>query len=201
MPPDPCANFTSVSPDASPSPTPSADQSPSPSASPDETPSFIATPARVSTTLSGFDVISKPPFVFLPIFGIGGILLALAYWIVVSVRHPRRAAALPAAAVVHRASRPDYSAGFGAPPQPHAPGPQASAWNEPMHTAQAPPAATPFTPMATPSPSPATPPEPQRAPEPQAEWGPPVEWGTGSSDWGFPEPSGDDFPEVPQPGD
>jgi hypothetical protein len=43
--------------------------------------------------------------------------------------------------------------------------------------------------------------DPQPAPEPQIEWGPPVEWGTGSSDWGFPEPAGDDYPEVPQPGD
>jgi hypothetical protein len=205
VPPGPCANFTIVSADTSPSPSPSADQSPSPSASPDETPSFIATPARVSTTLSGFDVISKPPFVFLPIFGIGAILLALGYWIVVSVRHPRRTAALPSAAVVHRATRPDYSAGFGTPPQPQSPSPQASAWNEPMRTPQAsppaPPAETPFTPMAGPTPSPAAPVDPQPSPEPQIEWGPPVEWGTGSSDWGFPEPSGDDYPEVPQPGD
>ncbi|TMF32245.1 MAG: hypothetical protein E6I30_10555, partial [Chloroflexi bacterium] len=75
--PNPCANFTVQAAVASPppSPTPSELPSPSPTDQPTPTPQ-AATPARVNTTLNGFDVISKPPFVFLPIFGVGALLLA-----------------------------------------------------------------------------------------------------------------------------
>lgn len=196
--PNPCANFTLVAPQTSPSPTPPPSDQASPSASPGETPGSTATPARITTTLSGFDVISRPPFVFLPIFGIGAVLLSLAYWAVMAMRRPRRPGLLPSAAVVHRAARPDYSAGFGTPPPSPAPASQPSAWDEPMRTPSSAPA--PATPPAFPAPQAATP-EPQPPPQPEVEWGPPVEWGTGSSDWGFPEPPPDDSPEVPQPGD
>jgi len=189
--PNPCANFTLVAPDASPSPTASPTDQTSPSASPDESPAFVATPARVSTTLSGFDVITRPPFVFLPIFGLGAILLSLAYWAAMSIRKPRRAGLLPSAAVVHRATRPDYAAGFGTAPSAPTPAPQPSAWSEPIATPRPAPAAA----------QPVEPPAPQLAPEEQVEWGPPVEWGTGVSDWGFAEPPSTDEPEVPQPGD
>lgn len=194
--PNPCANFTLIAAQTTPSPVPSPSDLPSPSASPDQTPANVATPTRISTNLSGFDVISRPPFVFLPIFGFGAILLSLAYWLVMMIRRPRTAGLLPSAAVVHRATRPDYSAGFGTPPTTPSPSPQASAWDEPMRT----PTQTPPAPQAPQAPQP--PQASQSGAEmPHVEWGPPVEWGTGSSDWGFPELPPDDSPEVPQPGD
>jgi hypothetical protein len=137
--PNPCANFN-LEPMASPSPS----QSPSPSASPIATGSPSANPTAqpsatpVATTLSGFDVITRPPFVFLPLIGILGILLSVGYWILTIVRRPR-AMAYPSAAVVHRASRPDYSAEFGTPPPTptYAPSPT-SAWAESVPKTAAP---------------------------------------------------------------
>lgn len=189
--PNPCAFFTITAP-STPTPSPSPTESPSPSSSPGPVVSFGPTPSPIAASLSGFDVISKPPFVFLPLFGILGIALSLGYWVVSTMRRPR-VRALPTAAVMHRAMRPDYSAGFGtAPPSPEPELPP-SAWNEPASPAvhDAP---------AQAEPAPASPAEPE---VPDVEWGPPVEWGTGSSDWGFPEPppAPDDSPEAPQPGD
>jgi hypothetical protein len=84
----------------------------------------------VATNLSGFDVITRPPFVFLPLIGILAILLSVGYWIMTVVRRPRTIA-YPSAAVVHRASRPDYSAEFGTPPPtPTSTPAPASAWAE-----------------------------------------------------------------------
>jgi hypothetical protein len=191
VPPNPCANFTLVSATPTPSPSPTPTEEPSPSPSPTETPNTIASAARTSSSLSGFDVISRPPFVFLPIFGIGALLLSLLYWAFSAMRRPRQHALVPAGAVVHRATRPDYSAGFGAPMRAPAPPLEPSAWSEPMPTAPA---------TAAPTSSPPRPVTPPR-PEPAVEWGPPVEWGTGRSEWGFPEPPAGDESEVPQPGD
>ncbi|HSS76390.1 MAG TPA: hypothetical protein VLV54_06555, partial [Thermoanaerobaculia bacterium] len=125
--PNPCANFTLQGPVTSPSPSPTPSESPSPSA----TPTFTASPSSspVAATLNGFDVISKPPFVFLPIAGAAAIALALGFWLYTVIRRPR-AVALPAAAVVHRATRPDYSAGFGTPPASTTAEPEPSAWPE-----------------------------------------------------------------------
>ena len=190
VPPNPCATFTLQA--ATPTPTASPSPIESPSASPtgQESPSFVATPSRPGSSLSGFDVITRPPFVFLPIFGIGAILLSLAYWAFHALRRPRGPAPLPSAAVVHRATRPDYSAGFGTPTPAPAQSPPASAWSESAPIAPAPP------PAATP-PSSEQPSAPQTPATPEA---PQVEWGTGTSDWGFPEqPEGG--PEAPQPGD
>jgi len=137
-------------------------------------------------------VISKPPFVFLPIFGVGALLLALAYWAFSVLRRPRRLAPLPSAAVVHRATRPDYSAAFGTAPVRPADLAPSSAWTETMPPpgAQAPPPA-----------APQTPPPAVQQPEP-----PVVEWGLGTPDSGYPTPPtakrpDDDWPEMPQPGD
>jgi hypothetical protein len=190
VPPNPCANFSLEAATPSPSPSPSESPSPSGSPSPDETPSSAASPARVTPTLSGFDVISRPPFVFLPLFGLGAILLSLAYWAFNVLRRPRHPGLLPSAAVVHRATRPDYAAAFGTPPAGPRETPEASAWSEPMR------------PSATPASSPAVPPPvpPPTAAEP-VEWGAPVEWGTGKSEWGIPEPPPQDEPEAPPPGD
>ena len=204
--PHPCANFTLVSATPTPSASPSPSESPSPSASPAQSPSLIATPGRVTSNPSGFDVITRPPFVFLPIFGLGALLLSLGYWAVTAMRRPRGPRPIPSAAVVHRATRPDYSAGFGAPPPAPAPQPQASAWDEPMHaapppTAAAPPAPTPPTPEGQ-APQGAEQPAAQ-PPEQPVEWGPPVEWGTGGGGgWGIAEPpEQDEPPEAPPPAD
>ena len=191
VPPNPCATFALLSTTPSPEPpSPSPSENPLESPSPTDNGGTLASTARIAPTLSGFDVISRPPFVFLPIFGAGAILLSLAYWVFSVARRPRRPALLPSAAVVHRATRPDYSAAFGTPPTAPKAGPEPSAWNEPMRTVSS--AATP----AVPSPVP-----PAIAPESPIEWGPPVEWGTGRSEWGFPEPPPQDEPEIPQPGD
>jgi len=188
--PNPCANFALQSATPTPSPSPTPEQSPSPSPSAEPTPSQAATPARVNANLNGFDVISRPPFVFLPIFGVGALLLSLAYWAFSALRRPRRLAPVPSAAVVHRATRPDYSAGFGAPPARPADQPQQSAWDETM-----------------PPPSP----RPNMAPAPPpaaAETGAPAfEWGLGTPDSGYPNikaperREGDDMPEPPPPAD
>jgi len=198
VPPHPCANFTLQS--ATPSPSPSAsptEESPSPSASSGESPILVATPARITNNLSGFDVISRPPFVFLPIFGLGALLLSLGYWAVSAARRPRRLTPLPSAAVVHRATRPDYSAGFGTPPPSSTPQQQASAWDEPMRTASSSPA-----PPAAASPAPPAASTSEQPPEHSVEWGAPVEWGTGGGGWGIPEPpEQDETPEAPPPAD
>lgn len=192
--PHPCATFTLVAPTpvpASPSPSPSE----SPSASPENTPAFTATPSPVAA-LSGFDVITSPPFVFLPIAGAFAILLSIGYWLFTAARRPR-VKPMPSAAVVHRATRPDYTASFGAPPPTPSPTAEPSAWSEHMPS-NAPPAPSPAQPAAPPEQE--TPPSPEA---PAAEWGPPVEWGTGSADWGFPEPPqvDEDDPEIPKPSD
>ena len=188
--PNPCANFALQSATPTPSASPSPQESPSPDESPSsgESPSLIASPTRITPTLSGFDVITRPPFVFLPIFGFGAILLSLAYWGFSVVRRPRRPGLLPSAAVVHRATRPDYSAAFGTPPPTPNETSEPTAWDEPMRSAMEPPA------------EPAPPPAAEAGQEP-VEWGPPVEWGTGTSEWGIPEPPQQDEPKTPRPGD
>ena len=185
VPPNPCANFAleSATPTPSASPTP---PTPSPTASPDSNPTATPITSPVAATLNGFDVISKPPFVFLPIAGAVAIALALVYWLMSVVRRPR-ALALPSAAVVHRATRPDYSAGFGTPPPHSADAPVPTAWSEPA-------------PHAPPAPT-----EQAAAPEPEVPavgWGPPTEWGTGAPDAGYPELSAPEEPlELPEHGD
>jgi len=170
--PNPCANFALQAPTPTPSPSPSSEASPSPSPSPEPTPSQVATAARVTTSLSGFDVISRPPFVFLPIFGIGALLLSLGYWAITALRRPRRLAPIPSAAVVHRATRPDYSAAFGAAPARPGEQPQPSAWNETMPPRNPQPYSAPAPPAAAP------------APEPDAGA---YQWGLGEPDTGYPD--------------
>ena len=191
--PNPCATF-SINGPSSPSPSPSPQESPSPSESAAPVVSEARIPTTGGTSLSGFDVISRPPFVFLPIAGILGVVLSLGYWAVSTMRRPRQRP-MPTAAVMHRAMRPDYSAGFGTPPPAPTHEAEASAWNEPVHDL---PTAQPPAPEAAAPPPPVAPAEP---PAPEADWGPPVEWGTGSGDWGFPEPPPDDNPEAPPPAD
>lgn len=179
--PNPCADFTLIALTPSPSPSPSPSESPSPS--PDSTPLSTQTNSSGGSSLNGFDVITRPPFVFLPIAGGLAIGLALVFWLVSVSRRPRPLA-LGSAAVVHRATRPDYGGGFGAPAAPAAPVPEL-------------PAAAPEPPAETPPPT-APPAEAQPT---EVEWGPPVEWGTGSGDWGFPEPPPTDDSDAGDPRD
>ncbi len=148
--PNPCAQFTLQTP-----PTPTPPESPSPTPTPEATssPSPSPTPSPVAAPISGFDIISRPPFVFLPIIGALGLLGAIAYWAFSSTR---RASALPAATVYHRSVRPTVFA----PPGPPAP---AAPLFPPV--AQSPP--------ETLAPSPSPPPEPPLVPPPPAQPGAP----------------------------
>jgi hypothetical protein len=180
--PNPCANFTIESPTTSPSPVPSP--SASPSASPEATTTPSISPTPVAATLNGFDVISKPPFVFLPLAGAFAILISLVYWLFSVVRRPRRLKPLPTAAVVHRATRPDYRAEFGTPPPTAAEPMQESAWAEPMPSTH---------PPVPPAAAERQPPEPAQQPT--------VEWDTGTLEtgWGMPVPPDAGYPELPPP--
>lgn len=217
--PFPCANFAlaaTASPTPQGSPSPSPDTSPSPSATP--TTAASASPTPVAASLSGFDVISKPPFVFLPIIGALAILLAVGYWAFSVMRRPTPLN-IPATAVVHRATRPDYSAGFAAPPAatasagaaesawpeappaaPPAPVPQASTPEPPADAApQQPPAAGPQT-EPPPAGFAAEPPQAGSEPDaPAAGWAPPA------SGWDEPPLGGpgasDDPLDLPEPGE
>jgi hypothetical protein len=109
----PCANFTlqgapTPTPPASPVPSPSA----SPSASPSPTPSASPVVLTANSGHGGLDVITRPPFVFLPIIGLLALLGALAYWLLMRVE---RKQVLPSASVVHRSARPDVGAMSGRP--------------------------------------------------------------------------------------
>ena len=197
--PSPCANFTLNAAAATPSPTPTPVETPTPSPQ-------VATPARIdanpsATTLSGWDVISKPPFVFLPLIGLAAIAVSLGYWILGMVRRPRPVQ-IRSAAVVHRAMRPDYSAGFGTPPPaPASPAPEASAWggveSAPPFSASYPPAPAPAAPA--PQGPPPDAPEPIWSTQPDS-----TEWGTGTPDSGYqfaPPEIADDEGDIPTPGD
>lgn len=105
VPPNPCANFTlqgspTPTPAASPSPSPAASESPAASPTPNPSPLVVTTHGGGG----GLDVITKPPFVFLPIIGLLALVAALAYWLLMRVE---RTPVLPAASVVHRSARPD----------------------------------------------------------------------------------------------
>jgi len=179
--PNPCANFTLEAATTSPSPSPTPSESPSPTPEPTTTPSLSPTP--VAATLNGFDVISKPPFVFLPLAGAFAILVSLIYWLFSVLRRPR-VRQLPSAAVVHRATRPDYKAEFGTPPPAAAEPLQESAWAEPMPPTQS----------DAPSAAPTTEPE-QAAEPPTAEW----DTGTLETGWGISVPPDTGYPELPPP--
>jgi hypothetical protein len=114
--PIPCATFTLQ---GAPTPTPPA--TPSPSASPTSSPSPSPTPSASPVVLTanssrgGFDVITRPPLVFLPIIALLALLAALAYWLLMRVD---RTPVLPAASVVHRSARPDLGPSITRPSAP-----------------------------------------------------------------------------------
>jgi hypothetical protein len=76
--------------------------------------------------------------VILPLIGILAIAVSIGYWILSIVRRPKTAV-FPSAAVVHRATRPDYTAPFGTAPPTPAASPAASAWEHVVPKAPAPP--------------------------------------------------------------
>jgi hypothetical protein len=188
--PGPCASFT-LQGTSSPSPSASASQSasPSPTESPSSTTSASPGPAPSSTpvaAINGFDVMTKPPLVFLPIIGGLGLLVALAFW-AISLATRRRVPAAPAASVSHLATRPDYSAGFGTPPPlPARPAPPSSAWPG-------------GAPDPAPEPTPPSAPEPQAlAPGPEAPATPGVTEEPPQPEW--PDVP-DEPPDLPEPGE
>ena len=153
VPPNPCATFTlqaaTVTPTPQESPSPSPDTSPSPTASPTDTAS--PTPVATTATGNGIDLMLKPPFVILPIIAGAGLAIALTYWILSIVLRPRQKP-LKSVAVAHLATRPDYAAGFGAPPPvPAPPAPPPSAWADVLPMAA-------VAPAVSPEPAPETPP-------------------------------------------
>ena len=196
--PHPCASFSLQ---GRPTPTPGITPSPVDTSSP--SPGATTPQASGVRTggggISGLDIITRPPFVFLPIIAIIGLLGVLAYWLL-----SRRRSMPPgsAATVVHRATRPDYMAPFptagSAPAAPRNPA-QPSAWDAPVQppTWDAPvqpvPPAVPNVPPAAQPPPPAIgplePPPPAPAPPPPRI----VEWPA--------PPTPDEPPDLPQPSD
>jgi hypothetical protein len=161
--------------------------------SPAETPQ--ASGARPGGGINGLDIITRPPFVFLPIIGILGLLGVLAYWLF-SRRRPM--APVSSATVVHRATRPDYMAPFaagGATPTAPPVAPQPSAWDAPIQPA------APYQPPAAPYAPPPAPyvPPPVPTPPPVPPVSPPrtVEWPAPPSAPAAP----DEPPDLPQPSD
>jgi hypothetical protein len=188
VPPRPCANFSLQAP---PSPTPSASPSPSESPTPLPSPSDTSqtSAARTGGGVGWLSVITRPPFVFLPLAAILGLLGLLAYWALTSRRRPMPPSA--PASVVHRATRPDYMAPFPTTARPPA-GPLAP--TPPYQPV--PPPQPPMPPPAQPpppafGPSPAQPPQPPPAPPREVEWpAPPT-----------PPAAADEPPDLPQPSD
>jgi hypothetical protein len=212
--PHPCATFSLQGP-----PTPTPGVTPSPAGT-SPTPAATQTPqasgARVgggggTGGLSGLDIITKPPFVFLPILAILGILGVLAYWFV-----SRRRSMPPssAATITHRATRPDYMAPFppagSAAPLPRNPA-QPSAWDvpvqpggQPPYVPPAPPIVPPAEPIAppvepyAPPAQPYVPPAPPAAPAPPT---PPPPTPPRTVEWPAPPATPDEPPDLPQPSD
>jgi hypothetical protein len=220
--PHPCASFSlQAAPTPTPGVTPSpVDSSPTPSASQPPQASGVRTGGTGG--ISGLDIITRPPFVFLPIIALIGIIGVLAYWFL----SRRRSMPPSSATVVHRATRPDYMAPFppagsAAPVPPRDPA-QASAWDAPV---QPPPPVQPYVPPPQPPtwdapaqpaspaqpgtwgapvqpvPPPAAPPPaaPPPAPPPAPPAAPPraVEWPSPST----PPATPDEPPDLPQPSD
>jgi hypothetical protein len=158
--PKPCALYALQGP---PSPTPTVSPSPDETPTPSETPQASGPRPAATGGINGLDIITRPPFVFLPIIGILGLLGVLAYWLLSSRRRPM---APTSASVVHHATRPDYMEPLAPPARPPA-APQSSA---PFPLAQPPQSSAPFPLAQPPPPAPAPqfqPPPPAPAPAPQ----------------------------------
>jgi Fibronectin type III domain len=160
--PQPCGDFTLTGPGSTPStaplPTPSPSPSPSASSGPSPSPSPSLSPAP---TLTGFDLISRPPFVFLPILAVVALLGAIAFWIFGRRPPP----SLPSATVMHRSVRPELGPpAFGAATAAAAPPPPVATPPAPEPPLPEPPA--PELPPPAPPSGPSAPDEPPDLPEP-----------------------------------
>lgn len=159
--PQPCGNFTVTGPTGSPSPAPSPTPSPSPSPTTSSNPSPSSSPSP-APTLTGFDIISRPPFVFLPILAVLALLGAIAFWIFGRRPPP----SLPSATVMHRSVRPEAAApvmGAATPPAAVAPEPPPP---PAPHAPELPAPESPPQPAPPPPPPPSAPDEPPDLPEP-----------------------------------
>lgn len=185
--PKPCASFTLH---GAPTPTPTPPASPtdiSPSSSPTNT-SQASGVRPGGGGISGLDIITRPPFVFLPIIGILGLLGVLAYWLLSGRGRRRPMAPTPAATVTHMATRPDIApfppttqpsawppAGAPSVPTPQHPAGQA-AWEQPVQGPPPQPQIPPTAPLPPPAaPQPAPPqlpvaPPPTAAPPASVQW-------------------------------
>jgi hypothetical protein len=162
--PKPCASFA-----LQPAPTPTASTSPSPVDTSSPTPSAAGNPQASGARpggggISGLDIITRPPFVFLPIIGILGLIGVLVYWALSSRRRPM---APTSASVIHHATRPDYMEPFPSTARPPAAPPVAAPPIGPPTGAAPPPGPPAFAP---PPPAPQAPPP---APTPPVQPGPP----------------------------
>lgn len=193
VPPKPHADFLLQGPPTpTPPASPSPSDSPSPSASPSPTDTSSSSPSpsfAPVASISGIDIITRPPFVFLPIIGALGLLGVFGYWALSSNRRGRTSA-LPAS-VVHRSFRPDYGAPVGGPAAPPA--------------AAIPPPSEPIPIVPPPAAEAAPPVEPQAAeppPPPEPFW-PPVEPVEPAAPPAPPELPGapDAPPDLPEPSD
>ena len=198
--PKPFASFSlQTTPTPSPTTSPSPDESPTPS--PSDTPQ--ASGPRTGGGgggISGLDILTRPPFVFLPIIAILGLLGVLIYWFVSSRRRPM---APSSASVVHHATRPDYMEPFPSTPRPLPAAPPPAPPVVPSPPVQAPPPPTPQVPPAWQSPAapqvppayqppPAAPPPPAPRPQPG-----PVQWPASPN----PATAPDEPPDLPEPSD
>src|SRR5260370_1354035 len=140
---------------ATPPPRPSPAAPPHAGPSPPGAPPDPPSPTPAAATLNGLALMMNPPFVILPIIGGAGLAIALIYWILSMVMRPKQKP-LKSVAVTHVASRPDYAAGFGAPPPvPAPPVAPPSAWADVLPTTPATPPSAPVGPPAEPE-APAT---------------------------------------------
>jgi hypothetical protein len=213
-PPSPCATFNLQAAATSPTPTSSPSNSPTPSASASPSPTESPSPSPVAAaSINGIDIITRPPFVFLPIIALLALIGLAAYW-ALGGNQRSRTLTLPAASVVHRAARPDHqkTQEEPAPPPLVDTSPSTGLGPEPPIREAEPPMPTHVEPPITMDPEPPAPmpppaePPPSMPPEP-----PPVE----SQDWPstFHTPSGElppspeapaapeGPPDLPEPGD
>jgi hypothetical protein len=202
--PKPHANFAlQVTP--TPTPTTSPGESPSPSSTETPQASGPRTGGGGGGGISGLDILTRPPFVFLPIIGILGLLGVLIYWAVSSRRRPM---APSSASVVHHATRPDYMEPFPSTPRSMPVAPSASSPVAPVQPAQPPPAQSPPPGLQGPpaferppvvptppafQPPPAAVPPPAPQPPPQG----PVQWPAPPN----PAAAPDEPPDFPEPSD
>ena len=128
-----CATFT-LEAKPTPAPSPTDTPSPTPSPSPSPAPVLVAPPAG-GGGISLLALLTRPPFVFLPILAVVGLLALLALWL----WRARPTPPLGEVTVLHRAPQPREYEPLAAPPPPAAPPPAPIAYESAPGPAWAPP--------------------------------------------------------------